>query len=293
MADSNPPGEGGAQNRGATMPFRRQALRLAVLLPACYLGVVGLFALLESKLVFPAPGVSRAELKLWARQFGATEVSVRTGDGEDLYGWRLGSSDRLVLYFSGNGSTVGEVETYRAFAEAGLSVMHVNYRGYPGSTGNPSEEGLRADALAAWAEARRTHPAERILIAGHSLGGGVAVALAADRCREGGSERPGALLLMATFSSAVDVARDHYPWLPVGAMMRNRFESLASTGELCCPTLIVHGDRDSLIRIEHGRRLAEAVEGARLVTVPGAEHNDLLLSHPAARKALEELAGGM
>ena len=275
------------------MSLRRQAVRLAVLLAACYLAVVGLFTLLEGTLLFPAPRVSRAELALWARQFGATEVSLQSADGESLYGWRLGSSDRIVVYFSGNGSTVGEVETYRAFADAGLSVLHVNYRGYPGSTGRPSQQGLRADALAAWAEARRTHPADHIIVAGHSLGGGVAVGLTADRCRKGGSERPGALLLMATFSSAVDVARDHYPWLPVGAIMRNRFESLASAGDLSCPTLIVHGDRDSLIRIEHGRRLAKAIEGARLVTVPGAEHNDLLLSHPSARAALEELAVGL
>ena len=88
------------------MSLRRQAVRLAVLLAACYLAVVGLFTLLEGTLLFPAPRVSRAELALWARQFGATEVSLQSADGESLYGWRLGSSDRIVVYFSGNGSTV-------------------------------------------------------------------------------------------------------------------------------------------------------------------------------------------
>lgn len=270
------------------MSAARRALLVAV---ACYAAVVALFAALETTLLFPAPRLSQAWLRTAAERVGARELALRSEDGTALYGWRIGDGSPLVVFFDGNGSTVGAAtDLYALLVAQGAAVLHVNYRGYPGSEGSPSEAGLRMDARAAWAEARRTHDAEDIVVLGHSLGGGVAVGLAAERCAAG--EPPRALALSATFTSAARVAREAYPWLPVDAIMRNRFDSLALAPAITCPSLVVHGEADTLIRPRHGRELAAAIEGARLLTVPGVGHNDPLWTRPGPAAALTALLAG-
>ncbi len=128
-------------------------LALALLGYAC---IVAVMAALQTTLVFPAPSTPRTTLEEAAQRFGATEVEIQASDGTDLYGWRVGDHPTLVLYFSGNGSSVGAGGLYRLLDTQGLSTLHINYRGYPGSAGTPSEPGIRLDAQAAWAEARRT-----------------------------------------------------------------------------------------------------------------------------------------
>jgi fermentation-respiration switch protein FrsA (DUF1100 family) len=241
-------------------------------------------AALETTLVFPAPRIAKAELARAAARFGAVEVELQASDGIGLYGWRVGQHDRLVLYFSGNGSSVGEGQLYRWLDGQRLSTLHINYRGYPGSEGSPSEAGIRLDAQAAWAEARRTHPANRILVMGTSLGGGVAAGLVARL-----DEVPGGLLLESTFTSAADVGAEAYPWLPVRWMMRNRFDTLEVADQIRCPTVVLHGGADRMIGPHHGRALAEAIEGAVHVEVPGRGHNERLLEHPDALRALKSL----
>jgi hypothetical protein len=255
--------------------------RWIVLLVLGYLCVMGLMAALETPLVFPAPRIPRPSLSQAAARFGAAEVEVQASDGTKLYGWRVGAHASLVLYFSGNASSVGEGDLYRMLDAQGLSTLHINYRGYPGSEGSPSEAGLRLDAQAAWAEARRTHPAERIIVMGKSLGGGVAVGLVASL-----DEPPAGLVLESTFTSAADVGAEAYPWLPVRMIMSNRFDSLALAGRIRCPTLVLHGADDRMIGPHHGEALAEAIPGAVSRIVPGKGHNDRLLVDPDAMKAL-------
>jgi len=250
-----------------------------------YLVIVGLMAAFETALVFPAPRIERAKLTRAANAFGATEVTLTAEDGNGLYGWRIGETDRLVLYFSGNGSSVGEGDLYRHLSTAGISTLHVNYRGYPGSEGTPSEEGLLRDARAAWREARRTHSADRIIVFGKSLGGGVAIGLVAGLTEE----QPAGLVLASTFTSAVAVGAEAYPWLPVSTMMRNRFDSLARANQIRCPTLVLHGTADAMIGSHHGQRLAEAITGAIFLGVAGMGHNDRLLSDTEAWAAFERL----
>jgi fermentation-respiration switch protein FrsA (DUF1100 family) len=250
-----------------------------------YLVLVGLMAAFETALVFPAPRIERAQLTRAADAFGATEVALTAADGTGLYGWRIGETDRLVLYFSGNGSSVGEGDLYRQLSTAGISTLHVNYRGYPGSEGSPSEEGLLRDARAAWNEARRTHPADRIIVLGKSLGGGVATGLVAGLAEE----QPAGLVLASTFTSAVTVGAETYPWLPVSTLMRNRFDSLAKADQIRCPTLVLHGTADTMIGPHHGQRLAEAITDAVFLGVSGMGHNDRLLNNPEAWAAFERL----
>ncbi len=246
--------------------------------------VVLLVALLEPRLVYPRPSVERAELSRLAGQAGATELTVVTSDGLPLYGWRFGQQGPLVLYFSGNGSTVGApLPRYLRLTEAGYSVLHVNYRGYPGSTGEPSEAGLIRDALAAWDRARVTHEPQDIIVMGRSLGGGVALALAASL-----DERPRALVLESSFTSAVAVAQETWRWLPVSWLMKNRWDSLGRAGELDLPALVLHSRDDEMIPVSHGRQLAQTLD-ATYVELSGLGHNDDLLAQSSAWAAFLEL----
>jgi len=255
-------------------------------LAAMYVFILATMFVLEPKLVFPAPRLDLAWLSQEAALSGAEEVSLSTPDGQELYGWWMpGEGPRTVLFFSGNATSVGlDPMSYARWKNEGLSVLHVNYRGYPGSTGAPSEEGLRTDALTAWNWLRERHAAQDIILVGQSLGGGVAIGLAAQ-------ESPGGLVLLATYSTAVQVARDSYPWLPVGLLMRNRFESTALAPQVRCPTVIVHGRQDTLIGTHHPPTLAAAFENPPdLYWVEGAGHNDPLLTDPTVWGAVLALA---
>lgn len=249
--------------------------------------VVLLITLLEPRLVYPRPQADRAQLGALASQAGATELTVVSSDGLPLYAWRFDGEGPLVLYFSGNGSTVGApLPHYRRLNEAGFGLLHVNYRGYPGSPGEPSEPGLIRDALAAWDRARMTHEAKDIVIMGRSLGGGVALALAASL-----DEEPRAIVIESSFTSAVRVAQQTWSWLPVGWLMKNRWDSLGRAGELDLPALVLHSRDDEMIRVEHGRELSQAL-GAEYVELEGLGHNDDLLAQPEAWRAFLEISGG-
>jgi fermentation-respiration switch protein FrsA (DUF1100 family) len=245
---------------------------------------------LEPRLLFPRPSVPDDELSRLAERWGATEVRLEAHDGTPLYGWRLGRGPRLALLFSGNGSTVGwQDERYRTLMDAGFSVLHMNYRGYPGSGGAPSEGALIDDAMVAWREALRSHDSREIVVFGKSLGGGVAIGLAEGLSRLPPGQQPAALVLESTFAAAWRVGANQYPFLPVRLLMRNRFESVTRAPHVTIPALVVHGGRDELIGVEQGAELAAALPDARFVEVPLGWHNDVLWDEPAARAALDEM----
>lgn len=202
----------------------------------------------------------------------AEEVEVRTADGETLVAWHMApQGDRpVVLYFHGNAGAVPyRVARFRPFAADGLGLIAINYRGYGGSTGSPSEAGLIADAEAAYAFAVERYPPERIVLWGELLGSGVAVALAARR-------KIGWLMLEAPFSSAADVGARDYWFLPVQQMMKDPFRSTERIGKVTAPLLVVHGARDTVVPIELGEKLfALANEPKRFVRFPEAGHHDL------------------
>ena len=251
-----------------------------------YAAILAAMFALEPRLVFPAPRLTHTWLAEEATRAGAEELRLQTSDGETLYGWWLpAAGPRAVVFFSGNGTSVGlDLPTYARWRNEGVSVLHVNYRGYPGSTGSPSEAGLRIDARTAWAWLRERREAQDIVVVGRSLGGGVAIGLAAEKSPRG-------LALLATYSSAVQVARDSYPWLPVGLLMRNRFNSVALAPQVRCPTVLVHGEADAMIGSHHPPALAAAfTTPPRVHWVSGRSHNDPLLTDPTAWDAVRGLS---
>ncbi|MCR9141115.1 MAG: alpha/beta hydrolase [bacterium] len=218
------------------------------------------------------------------------EHRVPTPTGERLHAWYLPaaeespdeSSSFVLLYSHGNaGNLSHNLRSLRQLHQLGISVFIYDYRGYGESTGIPDEAGLYADAHAALDYLRNTLkiPAERVLYFGRSLGGAMAVDLAARRPAR-------ALILESTFTSAVDVGAEVYWFLPVSLLARNRFESLERlrthalkdvNGE-DLPVLIIHGRQDRLVPFAHAERLHAAARTKRktLLEIQGG-HNDAFL----------------
>lgn len=207
------------------------------------------------------------------------EVTLNTDDGLELVAWwrppaRPGAP--VLAYFHGNGGHIGyRGYKVRPYLDRGWGVLLTTWRGYSGNPGKPGEAGLHADGRAALAFLDRAGVAPRQLVLyGESLGGGVAVALAAELGDNGSP--PSALVLEAPFSSLADVAAGHYPIFPVRLLIRDRFDSLKTLGRNRAPVLVIHGENDRIIPVAHGRRMLEAA-GAEAVGrfIAGAGHNDL------------------
>ncbi len=148
-----------------------------------------------------------------------------------------------------------------------------DYRGYGGSEGSPSEDGLYldAEACAAWLAKNAPGP---VVYVGSSVGSGVAVELATRKA-------PAGLVLLSPFTSLSDVAQHHYRFLWVRPFVRDRYENLDKLGGLHAPLLVIHGDRDDIVPLAFGRALFEAAsEPKTFVEIPGAGHNDLPLVKP-------------
>lgn len=184
-----------------------------------------------------------------------TVVELSTPDGETLVLWTAKPSADLptILFLHGNGGEIADRADRLAFyQDRGYGVAFLSWRGYGGSTGSPSEDGLLADAKAAHDYLRSEGiPADLIAVVAESLGTGPAVQLAA-------ANPVGALVLEAPYSAAVDVARLAYPWLPVGLLMKDQFRSRDHIAAVRAPILILHGDADRVIPPGFGRRLFDA-----------------------------------
>lgn len=198
----------------------------------------------------------------------------RSDDGLRLHGWYAGHEKprAVVLFCHGNaGNVTHRAETLQVLNEhVGVSVLIFDYRGYGRSEGKPDESGILADARAAraWLAERAGVEEQDVVVMGRSVGGAVAVDLAA---KDGAR----ALVLESTFSSMPDVAAYHYPWLPVRMMLRTRFDSLAKIRDYHGPLLQSHGDADTIVPYRFGRRLFEAAnEPKQFVTIPNRDHNE-------------------
>ncbi|MEW4528672.1 alpha/beta hydrolase [Maioricimonas sp. JC845] len=236
-------------------------------------------------------------------------VRIRTDDDLILNGWlclaasdspacptQQADSDRcrqprgraLVLYCPGTTGHRGyRLKAIQQLTSLGCDVLIVDYRGYGENAGSPSERWMARDARRVWTFATEQLgvPAQRIVIYGESLGGGVATRLAADQCRKG--SLPAGLILRSTFTSLVDVAAARFPWLPVRMVMVDRFNSRRRMRAIACPLMIIHGSRDRLIPIAHGRELFRAAPQRafnglprRFVELPGAGHDNVMYAAP-------------
>jgi fermentation-respiration switch protein FrsA (DUF1100 family) len=203
----------------------------------------------------------------------AEEVALQTSDGERLVAWYVAPKpDKpLFIYFHGNGDTLNwRVNRDRMLVADGSGLLAVSYRGYEGSTGSPSEDGLHLDAKAAYAFAIDHQIApDRIVLWGHSLGTGVAVLLAAER-------KIKALVLEAPYTSVADIAAMNHPFLPVRWLLKDQFHSDWHIDKVTAPVLVFHGDNDDTIPISFGQRLYSLIKAPKcFVRFPLGGHIDL------------------
>ena len=257
------------------------ALSVVGLVALGWLVLVGLLALQERRLIFfPTRSLAAAPADFGLR---AEELSITAADGVTLHGWWIeGPGDRVLIWYHGNAGNIGDrLHNARWFVDRlGVDVVLVDYRGYGRSEGTPDEEGLYLDGLAIH-DAVAARPAVReedIVLFGRSLGGAVAI--------ETALRRPaGVLVLESVFRSVPALAREHY-WFVPSAVVRTRMDNVPKMARVRTPMLVLHGDRDRIVPLSHGRRLVEAAGGAaHFHVIEGAGHNDTWLvgGEPYAR----------
>jgi hypothetical protein len=225
---------------------------------------------------------------------GARDVTLRTDDGLTLAAWLIpppaATPDRRigVLVAHGNaGHRQGRAALGAALAREGLTVLLLDYRGYGGNPGRPTEQGLALDARAgrAYLVSAAGIPAGRLLYFGESLGAAVVTGLAA-------GQPPAGLLLRSPFVDLPAAGRVHYPVLPVRLLARDRFPVAELLSRIAVPTAVVYGTADEVVPAAQSRAVAERAAGpVSAVVLDGARHNDAALVHgPEVVAAVRDLA---
>jgi hypothetical protein len=234
-----------------------------------------------------------AELARDMEDVWITFESGLTGEQTKLHGLWLASEKSpdtapVLLYLHGaRWNVTGSAPRIRRMQQLGFSVLAVDYRGFGKSTpGLPSEEMSYEDAKAAWDWLAQRYPQRQRYIFGHSLGGAIAIDLAAKVADEQGT------IVEGTFTSIPDVASSmKWGWLPIGPLITQRFESIRKVNRIGSPLLVVHGANDRLIQSDLGRRLYEAATGPKrfLLVEGGSHHSTMAVGLPLYREALGQL----
>ena len=259
-----------------------QLKRSLVMMTGIYALIVLALAFFQRDLLYqPAPGAVRLSEQDAPR---LRSVTLTTADNLKLTAWHSPAlaGYPTILHLHGNGGNAGNwAYIARFFAGQGYGVLLVDYRGYGGNPGHPTEPGIYADGRAALAFLKQQGilPQE-IVLWGTSLGTGVAVQLA--------TETPvGAVVLESPYLSVRAMAQEIYPWLPVRWVLRDVYDSAAKIAHVTAPVLILHGAQDAIIPIAHGRALFAQLRGPKQFwEAPTGGHNDL-----AQQGGLEAVAG--
>lgn len=229
--------------------------------------MLGLWSVQRRLIYFPGGDVPPVETVLP----GWREATLATSDGLRLGAWYAtpGPGQPVVVVFNGNaGSRADRTRLGSRLTGQGLGVLLVDYRGYGGNPGRPSEEGLALDARAAARFVDRNAPGHPLVLFGESLGAAVAVELAVER-------EPAALILRSPFASLADMVRTHYPLPGAHLLLRDEYPSDERIGAIGAPVLVIAGSEDATVPPTQSRELYElAGEPKELVVIPGADHND-------------------
>ena len=235
-----------------------------------YVAICAYVYVAQSRLVFfPDPTIAQTP---GDRGLSYEDVHMKTVDGETIHGWYIPAEPaaKHVLFFHGNAGNISHRPNTVAMLNGfGHAVLIVDYRGYGYSSGRPSETGTYHDAAAAWdylVATRDVDPSD-IVIYGRSLGGAVAVWLAAAR-------DPGGLIVESTFTRMADMGAHHYPYLPTRLLTRIHYDSVSRIANVRCPVISAHSQDDELVPYDLGKALADAAPRlAHFVTLNGG-HNE-------------------
>lgn len=298
----------------------RRALKLILV---AYTLVAILLGFFQRKLLYHPLTASQlpvtADRRLMSLYPAAKDVRLKCADGTSIGAWLLQKTDStpvqqpadanlstkrrpLILYFHGNAmNRASRGPWYQIFAAVDADVLAIDYHGYGDSEGKITEGGLYQDCDAAWAYAtsKLNYAPSEIIIAGTSLGGAAAVYTAYQQ--KDADQQPAALFVTATFSSMVDVAGSLYPWLPVGALLVDRYPSAERIPEVKCPIVVLHGDQDELVYPKFGKALFDAAAAKsasgqvkRWVLLEGVGHQGLVrLAGDQIQQALQTVVDTM
>lgn len=218
-------------------------------------------------------------------------VRFKSHDGLRLNGWFIphSKSDLVLLYCCGNGGNISNrLEPIRLLHAMGLNVFIFDYRGYGESEGNTNEEGTYQDAEAAWEYLLSIgYKPNNIILYGQSLGGAVAAHLASDRGPKG-------VILEGAFTNIAALAREHYFFLPVGLILRYRYDTASYLQKTNVPILIIHSLEDRLVPYSHGQKLFETANGSKaMLTIHGGHNTALLESQKAYIEGVKAFLKGL
>ena len=224
-----------------------------------YIFLVGFIAINETYLVYPVSKYPHGE---WEPDFEFEEITLISKDGTKLVGWYLpfpGATEN-ALVCHGNAENVSQAATHYGLkfqSALNANIFLADYRGYGKCQGEPFEQGILEDVEVAmdWLCAKAGCEPDQIIVAGHSIGGGPTVHLAASKGAK-------AIFLQRTFSSLVEPAANQYWFIPVYYIMRNRYPSAERISNCNVPLHQSHGDLDTLVPIESGHKLFDASPAA-------------------------------
>jgi pimeloyl-ACP methyl ester carboxylesterase len=226
-------------------------------------GFVALCALLytrqRSMLYYPTPEVNSS----------AAQAVRLSHQGQSLKVWYVpGDTDQALIYFGGNAEDVSlNISQFKRLFPRHSLYLH-NYRGYGGSSGQPTEEGLYSDAMALYEYVQKKH--QNIAVMGRSLGTGIAVYLASHK-------KVKRVVLVTPYDSMVNVASHYYPFIPVSLLLKDRYESIKRAGMLDMAVLVIVADRDEVIPRSSTDGLVSvlAPENTEVTIISGATHNSI------------------
>jgi len=268
-------------------PRRPIWVRLAISAAALWATIVITMVIFEESMIFFPDRYPSGnwDVEAVARGSGTSveDCFFEAADGTRLHGWwcrpevggrgvEESTAEMVLLWFHGNaGNLAQRSDLMIELASIPVQVLIVDYRGYGRSAGRPSEKGLYRDARAAWRFLLASGvEADRIVILGKSLGGAVAVDLAAE-------VTPAGLIVESSFTSVPEMAIRHYPFVPRW-FVRTKMDSRSKIGGVDCPIMVIHSPDDEIVPFDHGRQLYQAASGdRRFYEVSGAYHNELWL----------------
>jgi fermentation-respiration switch protein FrsA (DUF1100 family) len=257
------------QENLVTLFLRHPFFRILRVLAVLYVLLLVVVYLFQRKLQY-FPDSSIVPNPAGNGYLGLETIELYTPDGVRLVSWHWpGSLPTTLVIFHGNAGHRGHrLEWISDLHRLGYGIFILDYRGYGGSEGAPSEQGLYVDAetAARWLKEKTK---TQLVYFGESLGCGVAVETA---CRI----PPASMILQSGFASAGDIAQNAYPFLPARWLLKDRYDSSRKMQNIHCPLLVIHGDQDSVIPIRFGKALFDlANEPKEWSPIVGADHNDL------------------
>ncbi len=200
------------------------------------------------------------------------QVNITTSDNYKLVAWfhKPATARKALIYFYGNADSLQSYPQFlKKFADHGYMVLAINYRGYGGSEGKPSEKGLYNDGRAAINFVSEYIKSENIIVVGRSMGTGVTVQMATEF-------NLNAIVLISPYTSITDIAERLYPYLPIRLISTNRFDSLKKISNIAEPVLFIHGDLDNFIPLSNAQTLFDATKSRKALNIyKGGNHVQL------------------